>query len=79
MTDMAVLDIYIVALLDISGVTPLVGAARLLDLPLTLLVDGYNECRVELREKLTRVIAAASRRFEASVVVTAQEPLVSPC
>lgn len=64
-----------VALLDMASIEKLVEACRRLNRPLVLVIDGYNECSESLRVRLTRSVAAATRRFLASVVVTAQGPL----
>lgn len=61
-----------VVLLDVTSVERLIQACRRLDRPLVLLVDGYNECAEAFRVRLTRGVAAASRRLLASVIVTAQ-------
>ena len=59
-------------LLDVPSATALLSACRRLDYPILLLVDGYNECAEAERGRLTRSIAAASRRYGGSIVVTAQ-------
>ena len=51
---------------------PLISAARLLDRRLLLVIDGYNECTPSERQRLTRSIAAAVRRYEALVVVSSR-------
>lgn len=63
------------ALLDAPSADALVKACQRLGRSLLFLVDGYNECTEAQRSRLTRCIAAASRRYEASVVVTAQSSL----
>jgi hypothetical protein len=59
-----------VALLDMPSATALISACRRLEYPISLLVDGYNECAEDQRSRLTRSVAAAARRYEASVVIT---------
>lgn len=63
------------ALLDAPAGEALILACRKLGRPLLFVVDGYNECSPRNRAKLTRAIAAAAKRYEAQIVVTAQEPL----
>lgn len=58
------------ALLDAESAAVLIGAARLLDRRVILVVDGYNECTPSERQRLTRSIAAAIRRFDAIVMVS---------
>jgi hypothetical protein len=64
-----------VALLDVASGKALLEACRRLDRRVLLLVDGYNECLETQRGRFTRTIAAASRRYQAGVVVTTQCPL----
>ena len=61
-----------VTLLGAPSETDILGACRTLAQPLTLILDGYNECAPHERLRLTRSIAAAARRYEASIVVTSQ-------
>src|SRR6202007_1474325 len=56
----------------------LVNACQRLMRPMLFILDGYNECPEAERGRLTRSIAAAARRYEASVVVTAQAHLDRP-
>ena len=58
-----------------SGKT-LLDDARILDHQLLFVIDGYNECTHDRREKLTRTIAGLVNTYEACVVVTSQVPLV---
>ncbi|MEZ2132661.1 MULTISPECIES: NERD domain-containing protein [unclassified Sinorhizobium] len=58
------------ALLDAPSSAAVIAATRLLDRRIFLLVDGYNECTPSERERLTRSIAAAVRRYDAHAVVS---------
>ena len=64
-----------IGLLQDSTALQVLDAARVLNRPLLFVVDGYNECLVRERPALTRSIAALSRKYEGSVVVTSQAPL----
>ncbi|ESX49432.1 NERD domain-containing protein [Mesorhizobium sp. C416B] len=57
-------------LLDARSAAALISAARLSDRRLVLLVDGYNECTPSERQRLTRSIAAAIRRYDAIAIVS---------
>lgn len=61
-----------VTLLDATSLADLISAARRSDRRLLLIVDGYNECTPSERERLTRSIAAAMRRYDADVVVSSR-------
>lgn len=58
------------ALLHARSAAAVIGAARLLDRRILLIIDGYNECTPSERNRLTRSIAAAVRRYDASVLVS---------
>ncbi|TGT44429.1 nuclease-related domain-containing protein [Mesorhizobium sp. M8A.F.Ca.ET.165.01.1.1] len=62
-------------LLDAQSAAALISAARLSDRRLVLVVDGYNECAPSERQRLTRSIAAAIRRFDAIAVVSSRTAL----
>lgn len=62
-------------LLDAPSAAALVASSQRLGHPITFIVDGYNECLPSRRSELTRAVALAARRYEASVVVTTQIPL----
>jgi Nuclease-related domain len=64
-----------VVLLDAPSAAALMGASRRLGRPLVFVVDGYNECDENQRSRLTRSVAAVSRRYESNVVFTSQVPL----
>ncbi|MDL2409166.1 NERD domain-containing protein [Rhizobium calliandrae] len=49
-----------------------VAAAKQLNRPLLLVIDGFNECSEPLRVALLRRIAAFGRRYEAHLVITSQ-------
>jgi hypothetical protein len=66
-----------VTLLDTPSTEALFSSCRRMGRGLALIIDGYNECTASLRERLTRIISAASRRYKASVVVTTRIPLES--
>ncbi|MDX8455194.1 nuclease-related domain-containing protein [Mesorhizobium sp. VK9D] len=59
-------------LLDAQSAAALISAARVWDRPLVLVVDGYNECAPSERQRLTRSVAAAVRRFDAIAVVSSR-------
>lgn len=59
-------------LLDARSAVALIRAAGLLDRPLLLVVDGYNECTPSERQRLTRSIAAAIKRYDATVVISSR-------
>jgi DNA replication protein DnaC len=66
------------ALLDVSSTLALLRAAKILDIPLLLIIDGYNECSERRRLALTRSLCAAARRYRVQVVVTSQCALERP-
>lgn len=60
------------ALLDARSASAIISAARRLNLRLTLVVDGYNECTPAERQRLTRSIAAAVKRYDAHAVISSR-------
>jgi hypothetical protein len=60
------------ALLDARSAVAVISAARLLNRRLVLVVDGYNECPPSERQRLTRSIAAAITRYDATAVVSSR-------
>ncbi|MGY4399276.1 NERD domain-containing protein [Bradyrhizobium sp. USDA 3315] len=63
------------ALLDARSAAAVISAARKLNRRLLLVVDGYNECTPAKRQRLTRSIAAAIKRYDARAVVSSRVPL----
>jgi hypothetical protein len=63
------------ALLGAHSAATVISAARRLDRQLALVVDGYNECTPPERQRLTRSMAAAAKRYGAHVVLSSQSPL----
>lgn len=63
------------ALLDARSATAVISAARRLNRRLELVVDGYNECPPRERQRLTRSMAAAAKRYDARVVISSRIPL----
>ena len=66
------------ALLDVSSAKKLLAAVRTLSRPITIIVDGYNECSFGLRFKLIRALRAASIKYEAAIVVSSQIEIDRP-
>lgn len=64
-----------VGLLSASSAAKLLDAARKLNRPILFIVDGYNECAEPEQSSLTRGLAALTRKFEGSILVTSQIPL----
>ena len=62
-------------LLGAHSAVAIIKAARRLNRQLVLVVDGYNECTPSERQRLTRSIAAAVKRYEAQAVVSSQSSL----
>lgn len=62
-------------LLDVPSAQALFRATRILNYPIVLVVDGYNECDIRHREHFLRGIAALSRRYKSNVVVSSQRPI----
>jgi hypothetical protein len=62
-------------LLGAHSAQAILSAARRLDRQLLLVVDGYNECTPAERQRLTRSIAAAVRRYNAHVVLSSQSAI----
>lgn len=55
-----------------------VGASKLLGKRIILVLDGYNECRDDLKVALTRSLRAFALRFGAGLVVSTQHDLSRP-
>ncbi|VVM07101.1 NERD domain-containing protein [Methylacidimicrobium tartarophylax] len=63
------------ALLEAESAGAVISAARRLNRRLMLVVDGYNECMPGERQRLTRSIAAAVKRYDAQAVISSRMPL----
>jgi hypothetical protein len=63
------------ALLEARSAVAVISAARRLNRRLMLVVDGYNECTPGERQRLTRSIAAAVKRYDARAVISSRMPL----
>ena len=63
------------ALLEARSAAAVISAARRLNRRLMLVIDGYNECTPEERQRLTRSIAAAVKRYDARAVISSRMPL----
>jgi hypothetical protein len=61
-----------VTMLGVPSAQRLLAAARRLDRQVMWIIDGYNECNVGERGRLTRCIAAAARRYGAQVVLSSR-------
>lgn len=64
------------ALLNARSASSIISAGRLLGKRLILFLDGYNECRDELKVNLTRSLKAFALRYGAGIVVSTQQDLV---
>src|SRR5581483_4022131 len=62
-------------LLGVHSVAEIIRAAQRLNRQLLLVVDGYNECTPAERQRLTRTIAAAVKRYDAHAIMSSQIPL----
>jgi len=54
----------------------IINAGRLLGKRIILFLDGYNECRDDLKVSLTRSLKAFALRYDAGIVVSTQQDLV---
>ena len=61
-----------VQLLDAPSAARLLSAARKLRRPTLLIVDGHNECDVDLSESLAVELAAWKRRYSTNLLITSQ-------
>ena len=61
-------------LMDTPSAAKLLSAAKRLNRPILLVVDGYNECDESVRESLTIELSAWARRYEARILITSQIP-----
>ena len=62
-------------LLGAHSAAAVIKAAQRLSRQLVLVIDGYNECTPAERQRLTRSIAAAVKRYDAHAVLSSQIPL----
>lgn len=62
-------------LLGAHSAKAIISAAGRLERQLMFVVDGYNECTPTERQRLTRSMAAAAKRYDARTVVSSQTPL----
>lgn len=65
-----------VALLNARSASSIITAGRLLCKRVSLFLDGYNECRDDLKVSLTRSLKAFVLRYGAGVIVSTQQDLV---
>lgn len=63
-------------LLGAPSASRLISAAKANARPLLLIMDGYNESRAAEQLMLTRSLAAAARRYNARLIVSAQTDIV---
>jgi hypothetical protein len=63
-------------LLDARSARSLIALGRLLGKHIVLFLDGYNECREDLKSSLTRSLKVFSQRYGAGIVVSTQQDLV---
>lgn len=61
-----------VSLLDTHSASSIVSASRRLGKRIVLFLDGYNECRDDLKIALTRSLRAFSLRFGAGLIISTQ-------
>lgn len=61
-----------VQLLGAPSAARLLSASRKLHRPTLLIVDGHNECHVDLTESLAVELAAWKRRYSSSLLITSQ-------
>lgn len=67
-----------VALLNSRSVRSIIGAGKLFGKRIILFLDGYNECRDDLKVALTRSLRAFALRFGSGLVVSTQHDLYRP-
>jgi DNA polymerase III delta prime subunit len=67
-----------VALLNSRSARSIVGASQLLGKRIILFLDGYNECRDDLKVALTRSLKAFALRFGSGLVVSTQHDFSRP-
>lgn len=66
------------ALLGLHSAIQIVKVAKLLGKRLVIFLDGYNECRDDLKLILTRSLRAFALRYNAGIVLSTQQDIVRP-
>ena len=61
-------------LMDTQSSVKLLSAAKCLNQPILLIIDGYNECNESVRESLTVELSALARRYQVRILITSQIP-----
>lgn len=64
-----------VGLLGARSAVELLAAAQRSSRAILLIVDGYNECRPDRQDALSRALVALRRRYACAVVVTSRTAL----
>ena len=64
------------ALLSAPSAGSIIATSRLMNKRVILFLDGYNECRDDLKASLTRSLKAFALRYGAGIVVSTQHDLV---
>lgn len=64
------------ALLNARSASSIITAGRLLGKRVVLFLDGYNECRDDLKINLTRSLKAFALRYGAGIVVSTQQDIL---
>ncbi|MYM88439.1 hypothetical protein GTP91_14815 [Rugamonas sp. FT82W] len=62
-------------LLNARSANRLIAISRSLGKRIMLFLDGYNECRDDLKINLTRILKVFSRRYNAGIVISSQQNL----
>lgn len=62
-------------LLNARSASSIITASRLLGKRIILFLDGYNECRDDLKVNLTRSLKAFALRYSAGIVISTQQDL----
>lgn len=65
-------------LLGLHSAIRIIKAARLLSKRLVIFLDGYNECRDDLKVTLTRSLRAFALRYDAGIVLSTQQDIERP-
>ena len=63
------------ALLNVPSASSIITTGKVFGKRVILFLDGYNECRDDLKINLTRSLKAFALRFNAGIVVSTQEDL----